>query len=242
MLVESAMTPSPITVCSSSTIFEAADIMLANRISGLPVVDDKGVLVGIITEGDFLRRHELDTNQRRSWLQSWLASPGKIADEYVRAHGRRVEEVMNTQVVAVGLKAPLSDAVRLMERHDIKRLPVISDGRLVGIISRSDLLRALMKIEKLPAPSTEDAQIQSAVEAELAKQSWSRNGFIRCQVRNGVAELVGTIFDERERRAAKVATENVPGVKAIADNLTWIDPYYGVALPPPVEEELASRS
>jgi CBS domain-containing protein len=230
------MTPAPITVDASSTVLEAADIMLANRISGLPVVD-KGVLVGIITEGDFLRRHELDTDQKRSWLQSWLASPGKIADEYVRAHGRRVEEVMNSHVIAAAPKAPLADAVRLMERHDVKRLPVISDGRLVGIISRSDLLRAFARMEKPSAPSTEDAQIQSAVEAELAKQSWSRNGFIRCQVRNGVAELAGTIFDERERRAAKVAAENVPGVKAIADNLTWIDPYFGVALPPPVGEE-----
>lgn len=237
MLVENAMTPSPITVGASSTVLEAADIMLANRISGLPVVDDKGVLVGIITEGDFLRRHELDTDRKRSWLQSWLASPGRIADEYVRAHGRRVEEVMNTHVVVVAPTAQLSDAVRLMERNDVKRLPVIADGRLVGIISRSDLLRALTRMGEPSVPSIGDAQIQRAVEAELAKQSWSRNGFIRCQVRNGVAELAGTIFDERERLAAKVAAENAPGVKAITDHLTWIDPYYGVALPPPVGEQ-----
>lgn len=99
---------------------------------------------------------------------------------------------------------------------------MISDGRLVGIISRSDLLRALTKVEKPSAPSTQDAQIQEAVDAEMAKQGWSR---IRCQVRNGVAELSGTIFDERERLAAKVAAENVPGVRAITDHLTWIDPY-----------------
>ncbi|CCM75349.1 CBS domain-containing protein [Rhizobium mesoamericanum] len=237
MIVENAMTSSPITIGASCTVLEAAETMLTNRISGLPVVDDDGVLVGMITEGDFLRRHELNTERQRSWLQSWLASPGKIADEYVRSHGRRVDEVMNARVVVVSPDAALSDAVRLMERNDIKRLPVISDGRLVGLISRSDLLRALTKTEKPSAPSTEDAHIQSAVETELAKQSWSRNGFIRCEVRNGVVELTGTIFDERERLAAKVAAENVPGVKAVADHLSWIDPYYGVALPPPVGGE-----
>jgi len=237
MIVENAMTPSPITVGASCTMLEAAEIMLANRISGLPVVDDDGVLVGMITEGDFLRRYELNTDRRRSWLQSWLASPGKIADEYVRSHGRRVDEIMNSHLVVVPPTAALSDAVRLMERNEVKRLPVISDGRLVGIISRSDLLRALTKVENPSAPSTQDAQIQEAVDAELAKQSWSRNGFIRCQVRNGVAELSGIIFDERERLAAKIAAENVPGVTAITDYLTWIDPYYGVALPPPVGEE-----
>ncbi|WP_342587880.1 BON domain-containing protein [Rhizobium sp. AC44/96] len=124
-----------------------------------------------------------------------------------------------------------------MERNDVKRLPVISDGKLVGIIARSDLLRALTRMQRPSAPSTADAQIQLAVEAELAKQISSKNGFIRCRVRNGVAELAGTIFDERERLAAKVAAENVPGVTAISDHLTWIDPYYGVALPPPVGEE-----
>jgi CBS domain-containing protein len=237
MLVENAMTPSPMTVNASATVLEAADIMLANRISGLPVVDDKGVLVGMITEGDFLRRHELATDRKRSWLQGWLASPGKIADEYVRSHGRRVAEVMNEHVVVVAPTASLSDAVQLMERNDVKRLPVISDGKLVGIIARSDLLRALTRMQRPSAPSTADAQIQLAVEAELAKQIWSKNGFIRCRVRNGVAELAGTIFDERERLAAKVAAENVPGVTAISDHLTWIDPYYGVALPPPVGEE-----
>ncbi len=210
--------------------------MLAKQISGLPVVNQDGVLVGMITEGDFLRRHELDTVRKRSWLASWLASPGQIAAEYVRSHGSRVDEIMISEVVVVPAKASLAEAVRLMEKNDVKRLPVVSEGRLVGILSRSDLLRALAGIAKPSVPTPEDDQIQRAVEAELAKQSWSGNGLIRCQVAHGVAELVGTIFDERERLAAIVIAENVPGVKAIADHLTWIDPYFGVALPPPVEQ------
>jgi len=233
MLVQTIMTLSPITVSASSSVVEAARIMLDNRVSGLPVIDANGVLVGMITEGDFLRRHELDTDRKRSWLLEWLTSPGKIADEYVRAHGRLVEEVMTSHVMVISPKASISDAVRLMEQNDVKRLPVVSDGRLVGIISRSDLMRAISQSSQPLSATTEDAEIQKAIEAELAKQSWSRNGFIRCHVADGVAELAGTIFDERERLAAKVAAENVPGIKSITDHLTWIDPYYGVALPPP---------
>jgi len=237
MLVENEMTSCPVTVKMSSTVLEAAEIMLANRISGLPVVDDNGVLVGMLTEADFLRRHELDTDRRRTWLQGWFTSPGRIADEYVRTHGRLVEEVMSSPVIAIAPEASLCDAVNLMERNKLKRLPVISGGMLVGIISRSDLLRALARAEKSPIASPEDAQVQRAIETELSKQSWSRNGFISCQVRNGIADLTGTIFDERERFAARVAAENVAGVKGVTDHLTWIDPYYGVALPPQLGEE-----
>ncbi|MGO6819768.1 CBS domain-containing protein [Rhizobium leguminosarum] len=236
MLVQAIMTSTPITVTASSSVAEAAKLMLDNKISGLPVVDASGALVGIVSEGDFLRRSELNTERKRSWLLDWLTSPGKIADEYVRAHGRRVEEVMTAPVSAIAPTASVSDAVRLMERQDIKRLPVVADGRLVGIVARSDLLRALSQALPIAAVSAGDAQIQAAIDAELARQSWSRNGFIHCRVANGVAELTGTIFDERERLAAKVAVENVPGVTSIRDQLVWVDPYYGVAIPPPDSE------
>lgn len=152
MLVRAIMTPSPVTIVASSSILDAAKLMLDNRVSGLPVVDANGVLVGMITEGDFLRRHELGTDRKRSWLREWLTSPGKIADEYVRAHGRRVEELMTPQVTVISPKDSISDAVRLMERNDIKRLPVVSDGRLVGIISRSDLLRAVSQLQQPTTP------------------------------------------------------------------------------------------
>ncbi|MCS3743595.1 MULTISPECIES: CBS domain-containing protein [unclassified Rhizobium] len=224
MIVENAMTPSPITIGESATVFVAASLMLPNRISGLPIVDDDGVLIGMISGSDFLRRHELKTDRRRSWLQIFLTSPGKMADEYVRTHGRLVKEVMNPHLLVTTPTAALSDAVLLMERNCVKRLPVVSEGRLVGIISRSDLLRALARTQNPSVPSVEDTKIQDAVEAELAKQTWSRNGLIRCQARNGIAELAGTIFDERERLAAKVAAENVPGVKSTTDHLIWLDP------------------
>ncbi|PDT04528.1 histidine kinase [Rhizobium chutanense] len=236
MRVETIMTSPAITVTASSSVAEAAKLMLDNRISGLPVVDANGTLVGIVSEGDFLRRSELNTERKRSWLLEWLASPGKIADDYVRTHGRRVEEVMTSPVSAIAPTAAISEAVGLMERRDIKRLPVVADGRLVGILARSDLLRALSQALPPISASAGDAEAQAAIEAELARQSWSRNGFIHCHVANGVAELTGTIFDERERLAAKIAAENVPGVTSVRDLLVWVDPYYGIALPPPAAE------
>ncbi|MGO7208823.1 CBS domain-containing protein, partial [Rhizobium ruizarguesonis] len=121
MLVQAIMTSPPITVTASCSVAEAAKRMLDNKISGLPVVDANGALVGIVSEGDFLRRSELNTERKRSWLLEWLTSPGKIADEYVRTHGRRVEEVMTVPVSAIAPTASISDAVRLMERQDIKR-------------------------------------------------------------------------------------------------------------------------
>ncbi|UVD60078.1 CBS domain-containing protein (plasmid) [Rhizobium sp. Pop5] len=236
MLVQAIMTLPVITVPTCCSVAEAAQLMLDNRISGLPVVDTNGALVGIVSEGDFLRRSELNTQRNRPWLLDWLTSPGKIATEYVRTHGRRVDEVMTSPVSAIAPTASVSDAVRLMERYDIKRLPVVENGKLVGIIARSDLLRALSRALPTTSPSPDDAQIQAAIEAEFAKQSWSRNGFIHCHVSDGIAELTGTIFDERERLAAKVAAENVAGVQSVRDLLVWIDPYYGIALPPPDAE------
>ncbi|MBB6303780.1 CBS domain-containing protein [Rhizobium leucaenae] len=233
MLVRDIMTSTPVTAKLSSSIAEAASLMLDNRISGLPVVDDEGSLVGIVSEGDFLRRGELDTERRRSCVLEFLTSPGKLADEYVRAHGRKVEEVMTSPVTTISPQQPIADAVKLMERGDIKRLPVIEDDQLIGIVARSDLLRALSKILTAKSSPNDDAQIQAAIQTEFAKHSWSSNGFISVAVKDGVAELSGTIFDERERLAAKVAAENIPGVKSVDDQLTWIDPYYGVAMPLP---------
>lgn len=236
MLVQDIMTSPAITTTTSCSVAEAAKLMLDNRISGLPVVDANGALVGVVSEGDFLRRSELNTERKRSWLLEWLTGSGKIAAEYVRTHGRRIEEVMTAEVSTIAPTASISDAVRLMEHQDIKRLPVVENGRLVGIISRSDLLRALSRALPAAALSAGDAQIQAAIEAELAKQSWSCNGFIHCHVAGGVAELTGTIFDERERLAARVAVENVAGVTSVRDLLVWVDPYYGIALPPPDAE------
>lgn len=233
MLIQDIMTRAPITVKSSSSIADAARLLLDNHISGLPVVDDNGAIVGIVSEGDFLRRGELDTERRRSAFLEFFVSPGRLADEYVRAYGRLIGEVMTSPVKTISPQALVSEAVETMERDGINRLPVVDGEKLVGIVTRSDLLRALANILANKAKPHSDAEIEALIITELGKRSWSQNGFIRVDVKDGIAELSGSIFDERERLAAKVLAENVPGVKAVKDCLTWIDPYIGVAMPMP---------
>lgn len=232
MLVRTIMTAPVVSVFPSDSILDAARLMLSMRGSGLPVVNDRGTLVGLVSEADLMRR-ELGTQQKRSWWLELLVSPGKRADEYVHANGRKVEEIMATKILTTGPDASLDDIVELMARHGVKRLPVLEAGEIVGIVSRADLLRALAGA--LPAgdePASDDARIEAAIQSELAGQSWGGNGLIRAHAKDGAVELSGTIFDERERLAARIVAENVPGVKSVSDQLVWIEPTSGIVLLP----------
>ncbi|MCX5570176.1 CBS domain-containing protein [Kaistia nematophila] len=233
MLVETVMTSPVISISPSTTIAEAARLMLSHRISGLPVVSEDGALVGMVSEGDFLRRGELGTQQKRSWWLELFSGQGQAAEDYVRAHGRKVGEVMTKGVFTTNREASLEEVVELMSRHGIKRLPVVDNGKLIGIVSRSDLLRALARA--LPgddAVVSDDERIREAIVAEIAKQSWGSGGLVRVTVRDGVVELTGTIFDENTRAAARVAAENVPGVKAVNDQIIWVEPVSGTVILP----------
>lgn len=209
----------------SASIAEAAGTMLFEKISGLPVIRGDGTLVGIVSEGDFLRRRELGTQHKRSrWLE-FLVSPGKAADEYVHANGRRIEEVMSQDVVTACPTASLSEVVELMARHHVKRIPIVEAGKVVGIITRSDLLRALFSVLPDAAPAAiDDEQIRHNIMTELASRKWAGKDLINVTVNNGGVKLSGAIFDERERQAAIVAAENVAGVKAVEDALFCADP------------------
>jgi CBS domain-containing protein len=209
----------------SASIAEAAAMMLFRKISGFPVIRGDGTLVGIVSEGDFLRRGELGTQRKRSrWLE-FLISPGKAAGEYVHANGRRIQEVMSQDVVTASPTASLAEVVELMTRHHVKRIPVVDAGKVVGIITRSDLLRALLGVLPDAAPAViDDEQIRQNIIAELATQKWAGKDLINVKVNKGVAKLSGAIFDERERQAAIVAAENVAGVKAVEDALFCADP------------------
>src|SRR5262245_33350204 len=148
MHARDVMTWSAITVRPDESVTRAVQLMLQNKISGLPVVDDKGRLVGIVTEGDFLRRGELGTQrQRPRWLE-FLLGPGRLAAEYVQASGQKVAQVMTPEVKTITSESPLEEVVRLMERHRVKRLPVVQDGKLIGIVSRADLLPALVIVAR----------------------------------------------------------------------------------------------
>jgi len=209
--------------------------MLQNRISGLPVVGSKGELVGMVTEGDFLRRGEIGTQRRRSrWLE-FMIGPGRLAEEYVHAAGRKVKDVMSRNPVTITENTPLQTVVDLMERHRIKRLPVVRDGGLVGMVTRANLMHALVSLATQPKASPgDDAAIRAQILAECEQQSWVPMSNV--VVRNGVVELWGVITDERERQARIVAAENVPGVKAVHDHLVWIEPTSGFVVQSPEDQ------
>lgn len=225
MQAEAIMSKPVVSVDPSASIAEAAGLMLFKKISGFPVIRGDGTLVGMVSESDFLRRGELGTQRKRSrWLE-FLVSPGKAADEYVRANGRRIEEVMSQDVVTASPTASLAEVVDLMTRRHIKRIPVVDDGKVVGIITRSDLLRVLLSVLPDAAPAAiDDELIRQNITTELAAQKWAGKDLINVTVNNGVVKLSGAILDERERQAAIVAAENVAGVKAVEDGLFCADP------------------
>ena len=240
MKAQDVMTLGVISVQSNASVMRAVQLMLQNEISGLPVVDDKGSLVGIVTEGDFLRRGELGTQRKRPrWLE-FLVGPGRLAEEYVHACGRKVDEIMTPDPYTVSVDTPVDEIVRLMEKHRIKRLPVVEDGKPVGMVSRANLLAALASASReVTAPATSDVAIWERISAKCAKQPWAPE--INVIVKHGIVELRGAITDERERQAFIVAAENVPGVKAVRDHLVWVDAMSGMAFLSQ-EDELRSRA
>jgi CBS domain-containing protein len=231
------MTPRVVSVGPDASIVEAMQLMLANRISGLPVIAENGKLVGIVTEGDFLRRAETGTQRvRRRWLEFFMG-PGKLAEEYVRTHSRKVGEVMTPDPVTITEDTPLAAVVGLLEERRIKRLPVVRSGVVVGIVSRANLLHALASLARAqPSEVPTDAAIRERIYAELNRQRWIPKDFINIVVRDGEVELWGTILDERERQAVRVAAENVPGVKHVFDHLVWVEPMSGLTFGPVGEE------
>ena len=236
------MTKDVITVTTQTTIENAANIMLRSHISGLPVVDEQSQLVGIVSESDFLRRSEIGTGRKRAaWLQ-FLLGPGKAAADFVRERGRRVEDVMTQSPITIDEETPLEDLVGLMEKNGIKRLPVMRDKQLVGIVTRSNLLQAVASLAReVPDPTADDDHIRNRVTDALEKHNWCPFG-LSVIVRDGIVHLSGVITEERARQAAIVAAENVEGVKKVHDHLCWVDTMSGMYLNAPEDEDIAKAN
>lgn len=230
-----------LTVNSDADIVDAAKIMLRNKVSGLPVIDWRRTLVGIVTEGDLLRRSEIGTERHRArWLEL-LLGPGSAAAEYTAEHARKVSEMMSDRVVAVTADAPLADVVALMEQHHIKRVPVLAGEKLIGIVSRADLLRALVDVSaREKEEDTNDDQIRDDIRKALDREQWSPRATINVAVKNGVVELTGCITDDRERSALIVLTENVRGVKKVVDQMVWVEPLSGMVIEPPAPDNASN--
>jgi CBS domain-containing protein len=236
MIAADVMTRNCVTIAPDATVEEAVNLMLTRQISGLLVVDGAGDLAGIITEGDLLRRDELGTERNRPWWLRLLVSPSRQAADFTRANGRHVRDVMTEDVISIGQNAPLEDVVETMEKNRIKRLPVTAGGKVVGVVSRSDLLRALIgRVRNAEPLATDDRTIRTAILNALEAQPWAPTTTLNVTVAEGVADVWGTITNEQERHGIHVVVENTPGVKTVHDHLVYVEPYTGTVIEAPDE-------
>ena len=237
MIVADVMNRNVISVPPDATVEEAAKTMLSRDISGLFVVDTKGELAGIVTEGDLLRRDELGTQRHRAWWLRLLVSPGRQAADFTHTYGRQVKDVMTADVIAVAASAPLEDVVETMEKHRIKRLPVVENNRVIGVVSRSDMLRYLIgHARRTPEVATDDSTIRTSILDGLDKQAWAPVTSLNVTVASGVVDIWGTITNDNERRAVCVMAENTQGVTKVHDHLVYIEPYSGTVIESPDEQ------
>jgi CBS domain-containing protein len=206
------------TTTPETTVEKVAGLMINLRISGVPVLDRNGQLVGIVTEGDLLRRAETGTERQRSRWSEWFSANSRLAAEYIKSHARRVEDVMNREVVTVGELADLGEIAELMETRHIKRIPVVHDGKIVGIVSRADLLQVLASGGATTADENSDRLIRERLLAELRTQKWASPAEANVVVSDGVVHFWGTVGSEEERTALRVVAENIPGVRGIEDH------------------------
>jgi CBS domain-containing protein len=221
MKASDVMVSEVITVGPESCVQDVASVLLANRISAVPVVDDKGKLIGIVSEGDLVRRVETGTERGHSWWLELLKPNEELAADYVREHSRHVIDVMTRKVITVPPNAELAEIAALLERHSIKRVPVVEGGRLIGIISRANLLQGLaaMTKEKAKTGAVGDTELRKLVLDKLKAERW-KPIHLNVTVVGGVVDVWGLAHSSAEKTATRVAVEEIPGVKAVNDNLS----------------------
>lgn len=228
MRAHQIMTRQVITATVETSVADAARTLLEHHISGMPVLDAEGKLVGVVSQGDFMRRAEIGTQRKRSRWLKLLLGPGEEAADFVRERGRKVGEVMNAAPITVAEDATLEEVAAIMEKNDIKRVPVMRDGKLVGIVTRTNLVQAVLDLAReVPDPTADDDHIRNRIHASIEKNDWKPLG-LSVVVRDGIVHLSGIITDERSRQATVVAAENVSGVRKVHDHLVWLEPMSGV--------------
>lgn len=213
------MTRPVVTVPADATVYAVVNILLGARISAAPVVDADGKMIGIVSEADLMNRPESGTVPARSWLQRLLAPETVLARDYLRSHSHHVADVMTRDVVTADEQTDLKEIAGLMQRKGIKRVPIVRDGRVVGIVSRANLLQGLLATDARPAECTaSDDKLRVRVNEELDRHSWASD-VSNVVIENGAVHLWGRTFSPAARDAVRVAVENVPGVKRVMNNI-----------------------
>ncbi|MBI3435584.1 MAG: CBS domain-containing protein [Proteobacteria bacterium] len=221
MKASDVMVANVITISPDASVPQVAELLLTNRISAVPVVDAKGAMVGIVSEGDLIRRADAGTGHSRSWWLRLVMGREALALEYIKEHSRKVADVMTRRVITATPDMSVGEVATLLERNAIKRVPIVQDGHIVGIVSRANLLQALASLNKqisIDKPRA-DAELRDEVMARLSSEPWARTALINVTVAGGTVDLWGVVDSAAEKKAIRVATEVTPGVHAINDNV-----------------------
>jgi CBS domain-containing protein len=210
-----------ISVTPDHSVQDVAHLLLSNRISGVPVLDATGKLVGIVSEGDLMRRAEAGTAHERSWWLRLLMGREGLANEYVREHSRKVSDIMTRNVVTARPATPLPELAGLLERNRIKRVPIVENGKVIGIVSRANLLQALASLRKEIASEkpAADSEVRDKVIARLKAEPWARTALLNVTVQDGTVDLWGIVDSATEKKALRVAAEVTPGVRGVNDHI-----------------------
>ena len=217
MKVEEIMTKDVITVSPKTPIHEAAELMIDHGVSGLPVVDDAGSVVGIVSEGDLILREK--PRERTPWWRLFFGDAERLAREYQKAHGMTVGEVMTRSLIAVSPDFPIESAALILDQHRIRRVPVVADGQLLGILSRGDLIKALAKAPARAGGQPSDERLVREMRARLAEEPWVSNRGIVAQAKDGVLSLWGLVLTETEKSAVETMARTIEGSKGIDSHL-----------------------
>src|SRR5271169_2670240 len=219
MKAADVMVSSVISVGQEASVQEVAEVLLRNRVSAVPVTGPQGELVGIVSEGDLMRRPEAGTERRHSWWLGLLTSSQGLASDYIKSHSRKVVDVMTPRVITATPDTPLREIANLLEKDGIKRVPIVCDGKVVGIVSRANLLQALASDKNMPPGTTDDASIRAKLVSKLANEPWTKPSLMNFIVHDGTVDLWGIVDSQTEKKAVRVLVESTPGVRAVNDNL-----------------------
>ena len=207
-----------VTVKADDSVADAVKILADHDISALPVVDETGAVIGVISESDLMRREEIGTEKHRPWWLEAMTPVATLAGEFAKSHGRKVGEIMSDTVISASEETPVGEIANLLEKHRIKRVPILRDGKLVGVVSRSNLIQALASSQ---VPASADVRSDRSIRHELLDrlddQDWTDFNSRNVIVRDGVVHLWGLVGSPEEQTALIALAEQVPGVKTVAD-------------------------
>jgi CBS-domain-containing membrane protein len=216
------MTSSVITVRPDTPVHDIAKLLCERHISGVPVIGEDDRLLGIVSKGDLIGHSRAAGERRRSWWHTFLNDPAVLAQHYATSHGRTAADVMTRDVITVLETTSVADTARILEQHRIKRVPVVRDGNLVGIVTRSNLLQVLAATDVSKPMSIADRVIRKRLNDELDAQPWAHLVLKNIVVENGVVHLFGLVQLDEEWHAVRLAAENLDRVKAVEDHLSMV--------------------